>query len=152
QPRFANARSIRNAIDRLRLRQARRLVTGGGLIARGDLMEISADDVHASRVFRDAGQADRPPGHANRPPDQANRPPDPADPPPDQGGPAPRPLGSRRCPPAPSGDRRGPPAPPGHKLSGPSGPASGGLSGTVSRTVAPRPGAEASSSFPPSSS
>ena len=31
QPRFANARSIRNAIDRLRLRQARRLVAGGGL-------------------------------------------------------------------------------------------------------------------------
>src|SRR5215467_4766002 len=51
QPRFANARSIRNAIDRLRLRQARRLVTGGGLIARHDLMEISAEDVRASRVF-----------------------------------------------------------------------------------------------------
>ena len=29
QPRFANARSIRNAIDRMRLRQARRLVAGG---------------------------------------------------------------------------------------------------------------------------
>ena len=58
QPRFANARSIRNAIDRLRLRQARRLVAGGGLIARGDLMEISAEDVRASRVFRDAGHPD----------------------------------------------------------------------------------------------
>jgi probable Rubsico expression protein CbbX len=52
QPRFANARSIRNAIDRLRLRQARRLVAAGGVIARDDLMEISADDVRASRVFR----------------------------------------------------------------------------------------------------
>jgi probable Rubsico expression protein CbbX len=52
QPRFANARSIRNAIDRLRLRQARRLVAAGGVIARGDLMEISAADVRASRVFR----------------------------------------------------------------------------------------------------
>jgi probable Rubsico expression protein CbbX len=52
QPRFANARSIRNAIDRLRLRQARRLVAAGGLIARDDLMQISADDVRASRVFR----------------------------------------------------------------------------------------------------
>ncbi len=51
QPRFANARSIRNAIDRLRLRQARRLVAAGGVIARDDLMEISADDVRASRVF-----------------------------------------------------------------------------------------------------
>src|SRR5262249_27628904 len=51
QPRFANARSIRNAIDRLRLRQARRLVAAGGVIARGDLMEISAEDVRASRDF-----------------------------------------------------------------------------------------------------
>ena len=55
QPRFANARSIRNAIDRLRLRQARRLIAGGGLIARSDLMEISAEDVRASRVFRGVG-------------------------------------------------------------------------------------------------
>jgi probable Rubsico expression protein CbbX len=51
QPRFANARSIRNAIDRMRLRQARRLVAGGGRIARQDLMEISEADVRASRVF-----------------------------------------------------------------------------------------------------
>jgi probable Rubsico expression protein CbbX len=57
QPRFANARSIRNAIDRLRLRQARRLVAAGGVLARGDLMEISAEDVRASRVFRDAARA-----------------------------------------------------------------------------------------------
>src|SRR5215469_3328458 len=51
QPRFANARSIRNAIDRLRLRQARRLVAAGGVIARDDLMAISPEDVRASRVF-----------------------------------------------------------------------------------------------------
>jgi len=51
QPRFANARSIRNAIDRLRLRQARRLVAAGGQIARDDLMQISDSDVRASRVF-----------------------------------------------------------------------------------------------------
>jgi probable Rubsico expression protein CbbX len=51
QPRFANARSVRNAIDRLRLRQARRLVAAGGTIARDDLMEISEADVRASRVF-----------------------------------------------------------------------------------------------------
>ncbi|HYA50090.1 MAG TPA: hypothetical protein VEG33_02850, partial [Streptosporangiaceae bacterium] len=62
QPRFANARSIRNAIDRLRLRQARRLVAAGGLIARSDLMEISAGDVRASRVFRDADRAGGEPG------------------------------------------------------------------------------------------
>jgi hypothetical protein len=62
QPRFANARSIRNAIDRLRLRQARRLVAAGGTIARDDLMAISADDVRASRVFRGGLAADTPAG------------------------------------------------------------------------------------------
>jgi hypothetical protein len=71
QPRFANARSMRNAIDRLRLRQARRLVARGGLIARCDLMEISAEDVRASRVFRDAdragGEPVGPAGEAARP-------------------------------------------------------------------------------------
>ena len=54
QPRFANARSIRNAIDRMRLRQARRLVAAGGTIGRRSLMEISEADVRASRVFTDA--------------------------------------------------------------------------------------------------
>ena len=68
QPRFSNARSIRNAIDRMRLRQARRLVTAGGLIARDDLMEISAADVRASRVF-----ADTPPGAAGQPPAPADQ-------------------------------------------------------------------------------
>jgi probable Rubsico expression protein CbbX len=62
QPRFANARSIRNAIDRMRLRQARRLVTAGGQIARDDLVEISDADVRASRVFADNG-----PGAADQP-------------------------------------------------------------------------------------
>jgi probable Rubsico expression protein CbbX len=51
QPRFANARSMRNAIDRLRLRQAGRIVAAGGSIRVEDLVEISADDVRASRVF-----------------------------------------------------------------------------------------------------
>jgi probable Rubsico expression protein CbbX len=51
QPRFANARSMRNAIDRLRLRQAGRLVAAGGSVRLEDLVEISAADVRASRVF-----------------------------------------------------------------------------------------------------
>jgi probable Rubsico expression protein CbbX len=59
QPRFANARSMRNAIDRLRLRQARRLVTAGERIGRAALMEISAADVRGSRVFNDT--SGRPP-------------------------------------------------------------------------------------------
>ncbi len=57
QPRFANARSIRNAIDRMRLRQARRLVAAGGRIGRDDLMSISDADVRASRVFSTAPAA-----------------------------------------------------------------------------------------------
>ena len=49
-----NAPSIRNAIDRMRLRQARRLVAAGGRIGRDDLMSISDADVRASRVFGDS--------------------------------------------------------------------------------------------------
>ena len=52
-PFFANARSIRNAIDRARMRQANRLfnrMTGGSL-TKLDLMTIEADDITASRVF-----------------------------------------------------------------------------------------------------
>jgi len=60
QPRFSNARSIRNAIDRLRLRQAGRLVAAGGQISQADLIEITAADVRGSRVFSDT--AARPPG------------------------------------------------------------------------------------------
>jgi len=59
QPRFANARSVRNAIERLRLRQAGRLVAAGGQVGRDDLIQISAADVRSSRVF--AGGA-APPG------------------------------------------------------------------------------------------
>ena len=68
QPRFSNARSIRNAIDRLRLRQARRLVAAGGAIARDDLMEISVADVRASRVFSGQAPAAAPPPSRAAPP------------------------------------------------------------------------------------
>jgi probable Rubsico expression protein CbbX len=50
-PRFSNARSVRNAIDRARLRQANRLVARGGRISKVDLMTIEAEDILASRVF-----------------------------------------------------------------------------------------------------
>jgi probable Rubsico expression protein CbbX len=61
QPRFSNARSIRNAVDRLRLRQAGRLVAAGGRVGRADLVEITDADVRGSRVFSDT--AARPPDH-----------------------------------------------------------------------------------------
>lgn len=58
RPHFANARSIRNALDRARLRQASRLFRQaqqpeafGGRPAREALMTIAADDIRASRVF-----------------------------------------------------------------------------------------------------
>jgi probable Rubsico expression protein CbbX len=51
QPRFANARSIRNAIDRARLRHAARLFDRRGPFSRSDLVEIQADDILRSSVF-----------------------------------------------------------------------------------------------------
>ena len=51
QPNFANARSIRNALDRVRLRQAMRLCAGNGVASREALQTIEAEDIRASRVF-----------------------------------------------------------------------------------------------------
>jgi len=63
-PRFSNARSVRNAIDRARLRQANRLVAKGGRIFKTDLMTIEAEDILVSRIFTeyvpdDEQQSDR---------------------------------------------------------------------------------------------
>jgi probable Rubsico expression protein CbbX len=52
-PRFANARSVRNALDRARLRQANRLVAAPGPLRRDDLMLITEHDIRASSVFKD---------------------------------------------------------------------------------------------------
>jgi probable Rubsico expression protein CbbX len=51
QPQFANARSVRNALERARLRQANRLVETGGTVTRDDLMTLTEADVRGSRVF-----------------------------------------------------------------------------------------------------
>ena len=52
QPLFSNARSIRNALDRIRLRQANRLVADlDRVLTAGDIMSLEAADVLASRVF-----------------------------------------------------------------------------------------------------
>jgi probable Rubsico expression protein CbbX len=53
QPRFANARSIRNAIDRARLRQAGRLFELDRDLTRDELITIEADDIRKSSVFGD---------------------------------------------------------------------------------------------------
>jgi probable Rubsico expression protein CbbX len=55
QPHFANARSIRNALDRARLRQANRLfadAADNAAPAKEELMLIAPQDIRASRVFR----------------------------------------------------------------------------------------------------
>ena len=51
QPNFANARSIRNAIDRARIRQAMRLVASGAPVDRAALTTITAEEITASRVM-----------------------------------------------------------------------------------------------------
>ena len=51
---FANARSVRNALDRARLRQANRLFLGAKKnLSKIDLMTLEADDILASRVFKE---------------------------------------------------------------------------------------------------
>ncbi len=66
QPRFANGRSVRNALDRLRMRQAIRLWEAASeepdrKFTKGDLVTIQAEDVMKSRVFEggEDGDADR---------------------------------------------------------------------------------------------
>jgi probable Rubsico expression protein CbbX len=54
RPHFANARSMRNALDRARLRQASRLLAQGGKVSRDDLITIEVADIRASRIFTDA--------------------------------------------------------------------------------------------------
>jgi AAA lid domain len=54
QPRFAHARSVRNAIERTRLRQANRIYEGvqaGHAPDRRDLVRIEAEDILKSSVF-----------------------------------------------------------------------------------------------------
>jgi probable Rubsico expression protein CbbX len=51
RPRFAHGRSIRNAIDRARLRQASRLFESEAALGRDELITIEADDLLKSSVF-----------------------------------------------------------------------------------------------------
>ena len=58
QPHFANARSIRNALDRARLRQANRLFESAGTPVHAEqLMQITEADIRASRVFAGGANA-----------------------------------------------------------------------------------------------
>jgi probable Rubsico expression protein CbbX len=53
-PYFANARSVRNALDRARLRQANRLFASlNRKLTKKDLVTLEPEDILASRVFKD---------------------------------------------------------------------------------------------------
>ncbi|MEX0790289.1 MAG: CbbX protein [Actinomycetota bacterium] len=59
RPHFANGRSVRNALDRARMRQAIRLfdsAEAGRTLTKKDLVTIQAEDILASRVFDDLHQ------------------------------------------------------------------------------------------------
>ena len=58
QPHFANARSVRNATDRMKLRQASRVLEQGGCIPKRELGRVAADDIRQSRVFHGGLEAD----------------------------------------------------------------------------------------------
>lgn len=58
QPHFANARSVRNALDRIRLRHATRLFGADAPPDRDALCRLEASDVLASRVFSADGKDD----------------------------------------------------------------------------------------------
>jgi probable Rubsico expression protein CbbX len=60
QPHFANARSLRNALDRARLRQANRLFqSANGPLDATALSTIEEADIRASRVFEGGLDVDR---------------------------------------------------------------------------------------------
>jgi hypothetical protein len=59
QPHFANARSIRNALDRARLRHANRIFeSADGPLSADDLSTLGPQDILASRVFNSPPESD----------------------------------------------------------------------------------------------
>lgn len=61
QAHFANARSVRNALDRMRLRQASRLFAQRDkALSLADLVTLQVEDVRASRVFSTANEMKAP--------------------------------------------------------------------------------------------
>jgi len=56
RPRFANGRSIRNAVERARMRQATRLFDSGQTLTKNDLVTLQPDDVLQSSVFSDTDE------------------------------------------------------------------------------------------------
>ncbi|HEU4511618.1 MAG TPA: AAA family ATPase [Nocardioidaceae bacterium] len=67
QPRFSNARSVRNAVERCRLRQAKRLVELHRPLTKTDLVTLTAEDVYGSSVFAADTEGDAAQAEAARP-------------------------------------------------------------------------------------
>ncbi len=57
-PNFAYARSVRNALDRFKLRQAYRLYQKAGPVTSEELMTLEAEDIYQSSVFRERKEAE----------------------------------------------------------------------------------------------
>ena len=52
RPLFANARSVKNALDRARMRQANRIFDSRGeILTKKELVNIEADDILQSTIF-----------------------------------------------------------------------------------------------------
>jgi hypothetical protein len=58
QPRFSNARSVRNAIERARLRHASRLMETDESVGKDELTTLLPEDFLGSRVFADPDPSD----------------------------------------------------------------------------------------------
>ena len=71
RPRFAYGRSIRNAIDRARMRQAGRLYDRRDELTKEDLVTIEADDILASSLFSDEDGESSDDGKKNAPGNQS---------------------------------------------------------------------------------
>jgi probable Rubsico expression protein CbbX len=57
QPRFANARSVRNAIERARLRHASRMMEANRPVSKDELTTLATEDFLGSRVFAESAEA-----------------------------------------------------------------------------------------------
>jgi probable Rubsico expression protein CbbX len=71
RPRFAYGRSIRNAIDRARMRQAGRLYDRRDELTKEDLVTIEAEDILASSLFSDEDGESSDDGKKNAPGNQS---------------------------------------------------------------------------------
>jgi len=72
QSRFANGRSIRNAIERARMRQANRLFDAEEEPTREQLMTLEAEDIRKSSVFEDEQEAGAQQSRDGNAPDEAH--------------------------------------------------------------------------------